>query len=127
MFFPKQTQVDIDDNRIATYILLVPEPDENATKGAKKFHAYIMGDNPTGNPVPIRVVAAAIGVTDRTIDRWCEGAYSPDQGSRCVIEGWTDGRVKVEWWETEEEKRRIRQANEITPYGTEPRKKRTSR
>lgn len=78
-----------------------------------------MGDNPTGHPVPIRIAAAAIGVTERTIDRWRDGTYSPDPGSRCVIEAWTGGQVKVEWWETREEKRRIEYANRVIPYGTE--------
>lgn len=103
-----------------------PETDPK-TKGAKKFDAFILGDNPTGRGIPIDVVAAALGVTPRTIDRWRDGTYSPDGGSRCVIEAWTGGRVRVEWWETRAEKARIAYANNLTPYGVEPKKKRSRR
>jgi hypothetical protein len=102
---------------------------DQKTKGAIRFGRFIMGANPTGRAIPIRIAALAINVSERTIDRWIDGSYSPDPGSRCVIESWTGGDVKLEWWETEEEKARIEYANALLPYGTKdgPQVKRTTR
>ncbi len=103
--------------------------DDERVKGAKRFDEFLAGDNPTGRPIVGRVAAAAIKVTEPTIGHWRNGTYSPDPGSRCVIEAWTDGKVKVEWWETEAEKARIKYANTLAPYGQDeqPRAKRAAR
>jgi hypothetical protein len=97
-----------------------PEEDTR-TRGAKKFDAFMNGDNATGEPILGRVAAAALGVTEPTIGHWRSGNYSPDYYTRWVIQAWTGDKLKADWWETDADKRRIQYANKLKPYGTEVR------
>lgn len=85
------------------------------------------GANATRKAILGKLAALALRVTEPTIGNWRAGHYSPDPGSRCVIERWTDGYVRVEQWETEAEKARIKYANGLEPYGTETKTKRRTR
>ncbi len=84
----------------------------------------MLGKNPTGSPIIERIAAAALGVTEPSIRAWRNGRYIPDWGSRRIIEAWTGGMVKAEWWCDDAEVERFRQAEKIKPYGTDTTKSR---
>lgn len=94
------------------------------TRAGERLGLFVGGENPTGQPIPRKIVAACLRCSEATVSRYLDGSVVPTWPQRWIIQSWTGGYVEDRDWCSPEERDLINLAHELRPYGTPPKKAR---